>query len=142
VLSHNDVNPTNLVYDGERLLLLDWDAAGLNDPFYDLAAVSVFLRMDAPTCEQLLSAYDGTPATSLPPRFLYNRRLVAAFCGTTFLHLARQGGHAGARGDETLESTTSLLELYQAMREGAVNVATAEGKWRFGLALLQYSLAL
>jgi thiamine kinase-like enzyme len=45
-VSHNDVNPTNLVYDGENLLLLDWDTAGSNDPFYDLAAISVYLCMD------------------------------------------------------------------------------------------------
>ena len=41
VLSHNDVNPTNLVHDGERLLLLDWETAGPNEPFYDLAAISI-----------------------------------------------------------------------------------------------------
>src|SRR5262249_16405194 len=46
VVSHNDVNPTNLAYDGERLLLLDWDMASANDPLFDLATISVFLRMD------------------------------------------------------------------------------------------------
>ncbi len=52
VLSHNDVNPTNLVYDGEHLVLLDWDTAGPNDPYYDLAAASLFLRMDEATCRR------------------------------------------------------------------------------------------
>jgi thiamine kinase-like enzyme len=42
-LSHDDVNPTNLVYDGNRLLLLDWDNAGKNEPMYDLATISVFV---------------------------------------------------------------------------------------------------
>jgi aminoglycoside phosphotransferase (APT) family kinase protein len=77
VLSHNDVNPTNLVYDGENLLLLDWETAGPNDPFYDLAAISVFLRMDEGTCQRLLAAYDGEPVSRLPARFAYSRRLVA-----------------------------------------------------------------
>ena len=96
--SHNDVNPTNLVYDGEKLLLLDWETAGPNDPFYDLAAIAVFLRMDEGTCLRLLAAYDGEPVAELPARFAYNRRLVAVLCGTAFLHLARHGGHAGATG--------------------------------------------
>src|SRR5207248_508551 len=65
VLSHNDVNPSNLVYDGEHVMLLDWDAAGRNEPFYDLAAIAVFLRMDAATCLRLLSAHDGAPVTAL-----------------------------------------------------------------------------
>jgi aminoglycoside phosphotransferase (APT) family kinase protein len=137
VLSHNDVNPTNLVYDGEHLLLLDWDTAGPNDPFYDLAAVSVFLRMDEGTCQRLLTAYDGESVANLPARFVYNRRLVAVLCGVAFLHLARQSGHAGATGEETLGSTPSLGDFYQRMRAGSLNIATGEGQWWFGLALVR-----
>ena len=142
VLSHNDVNPTNLVYDGEKLLLLDWETAGPNDPFYDLAAISVFLRMDEATCLRLLAAYDGAPVSSLPARFAYNRRLVAVLCGAAFLHLARQSGHAGATGEETLDSTPSLGDFYQRMRAGSLSLATGEGQWWFGLALVKESFAL
>jgi aminoglycoside phosphotransferase (APT) family kinase protein len=141
VLSHNDVNPTNLVYDGENLMLLDWDTAGPNDPFYDLAAIAVFLRMDDATCLTLLAAHDGEPVSALPARFTYCRRLVAVLCGSAFLHLARQSGHAGATG-ETLESTTPLAEFYQRLRAGAVNIGSGEGQWWFGLALVKASVTL
>lgn len=137
VLSHNDVNPTNLVYDGEHLVLLDWDTAGPNDPYYDLAAASVFLRMDEETCRKLLSAYGDDAASGLPARFVYDRRVVGVLCGAAFMHLARQGGHGGATGGETLDSTPSLLESYQQMRAGALSVATADGQWAFGLALVK-----
>jgi thiamine kinase-like enzyme len=142
VLSHNDVNPTNLVYDGEKLMLLDWQTAGPNDPFYDLAAISVFLRMDEGSCQRLLAAYDGEPVSRLPARFAYSRRLVAVLCGAIFLHLARQSGHAGASGGETLGSTPSLADFYQQMRAGSLSPATAEGQWCFGLALIKDSFAL
>ncbi len=142
VLSHNDINPTNLVYDGENLLLLDWETAGPNDPFYDLAAISVFLRMDEATCQRLLAAYDGEPVSSLPARFAYSRQLVAVLCGAMFLHLARHSGHAGATGGETLDSTPSLGEFYQRMRAGSLSPATREGQWWFGLALMKDSFAL
>lgn len=142
VLSHNDVNPTNLAYDGENLLLLDWDTAGPNDPFYDLAAISVFLRMDEETCRKLLAAHDGEPVTRLPARFAYHRRLVAVLCGAAFLHLARRSGDHGGTGDETLDATPSLAEFYQQLRAGALSVATSEGQWRFGLALVKNSFAL
>jgi aminoglycoside phosphotransferase (APT) family kinase protein len=142
VLSHNDVNPTNLVYDGEKLLLLDWETAAPNDPFYDLAAISVFLRMDEQTCQSLLAAYDGEPVSKLPGRFAYNRRLVAVLCGATFLHMARHSGHTGATGQETLDSTPSLGDFYQRVRSGALSLASGEGSWGFGLALIKASFAL
>jgi pyrimidine deaminase RibD-like protein/thiamine kinase-like enzyme len=141
VLSHNDVNPTNLVYDGEHILLLDWNTAEPNDPFYDLAAISVFLRMNEATCQKLIAAYDGQPAAPLPARFCYSRRLVAVLCGTAFLHLARHGGYAGARG-ETLDATPGLAEFYQRLGSGALNVASAAGQWWFGLALMKESVTL
>jgi len=142
VLSHNDVNPTNLVHDGERLLLIDWDMAGPDDPFYDLAAIAVFLRMDDETCQRLLAAHDGEPVTTLPARFAFNRRLVAALCGTLFLRLAHHGGHAGATGEDTFDRAPSLGEIYPRFRSGALSPATPEGQWSFGLALMKASAVL
>jgi len=139
VLSHNDVNPTNLAFDGERLFLLDWDASGLNDPLYDLATISVFLRMDADACRALLAAHDDAAVAVLPARFIYNQRLVSALCGATFLHLARQAGHTGASGGETLASAPSLSEVYQRARSGALSFAAPDGQWQFGLALVKAS---
>jgi aminoglycoside phosphotransferase (APT) family kinase protein len=139
VLSHNDVNPTNLLVDGETLFLVDWQAAGANEPFHDLATISLFLRMDEQTCLRLLAAYDDAPVSRLPVRFIYVRRNVALFCGATFLRIARQSGHAGATGTETVESTLSLGEFYQQLQAGSLGLATAEGQWAFGLALIKES---
>jgi thiamine kinase-like enzyme len=141
VLGHNDLNPTNLVYDGEAILILDWATAGPMDAFYDLAVLSVFLRMDEGTCLRLLSAYDGRRFVELPHRFIYTRRLAAALAGSFQLYLARQMKHAGATGVETLDSTLSLGEFYQRMQAGALKLGTADGHWGFGLALLKESLA-
>jgi aminoglycoside phosphotransferase (APT) family kinase protein len=142
VLSHNDVNPSNLVYDGEKIVLLDWDAAGPNDPLYDLAAISLFFRMDDDTCQQLIAAHDGEAVSDLPARFAYLRRLVAVLCGLTILGVVRKGGHTVAVDTATLDSTPNLGEFYQRMRAGALNIATVEGQWWFGLALAKTSMAL
>lgn len=138
VLSHNDVNPTNLAYDGARLVLLDWDTAGRNEPLYDLAAIAMFMRMDDATCKQLIAAHDGKPCSELPARFVYDRQLVGVLCGVGMLRTARQAGHAGADGEPA--STPSLAEFYQKLRTGAVNVGTPDGQWAFGLALVKASL--
>jgi aminoglycoside phosphotransferase (APT) family kinase protein len=142
VLGHNDLNPTNLVYDGESILILDWATAGPADPLYDLAVLAVFLRMDDGTSLRLLSAYAGTPYTELPRRFLYARRLAATLAGTLALYIARQTKHAGATGAETLDSTPSLGEFYRRMMAGELKLGTAEGQWWFGLALLKHGLSL
>jgi aminoglycoside phosphotransferase (APT) family kinase protein len=141
VLGHNDLNPSNLIYDGQSLLILDWSTAGPCDRFVDLATLAVFLRMDDPTCLRLLAAYeDAAPRDALPDRFIYMRRLIAALVGAMMLHLARRAGYPGAASDETLASTLSLAEFYQAMRAGDEDPATPRGQWTFGKALLKESL--
>jgi hypothetical protein len=127
VQSHNDVNPANLVYDGQHLLLLDWDVAGPNDPYYDPATIALFMRMDDDACRRLLAL----PA--IPPRFRYFRRLVGALCGGIMLTFARDGGHAGDAGAEALP----LIDVYTGIRTGTLSPATPGGKWTFGLALLR-----
>jgi len=141
VLGHNDLNPSNLVHDGEAIVVLDWAAAGPADAFYDLAVLSVFLRMDEETTLRLLSAYDGRPLAGVPDRFLYTRRLAAALVGALQLWVARRMKHPGATGAETLDDALSIGEFYQRMRAGTLSIGTAEGQWAFGLALLKESLA-
>ena len=137
VLSHNDANPGNIVVDGERLLLVDWDHAGPNDPYYDLATVAVFLGMDEDACARLLATYDDAPLSPLPARFQYVRQLIATLGGVRFLGMAFAKGDIRAGLPSSLEEALPLIEFYQRLRTGAVSLATAEGLSLFGLALLR-----
>ncbi len=40
VSAHNDLNPRNVLFDGERLWLVDWELAFRNDPLADLANIA------------------------------------------------------------------------------------------------------
>ena len=62
VSSHNDLNPGNIVYDGSRLWLVDWEAAFLADRYVDLATLAGWFTRDAASEEALLTAYFGAPA--------------------------------------------------------------------------------
>lgn len=136
VLSHNDVNPSNVVYDGQRVLFLDWDSAGANDPLYDLATVAVFFRMDDATSARLISTHDEAPVSAqLPARFIYLRRMIAALCGVLFLQVARTRGHPG--GETAFELALTLGEVQDRMRAGMISARTPEGQWLFGQALLK-----
>lgn len=133
VLSHNDLNPSNLIFDGTRLLLLDWQTAAVNDPYYDLALVSVFSRMDADACRRLLTAYDGTPVPALPERFQWSRRMASAVAGTALLWVAGLRGYRGVAPDTVMDAPT-MGDVYAAMRDGTLSMDTGEGQWRLGLA--------
>jgi aminoglycoside phosphotransferase (APT) family kinase protein len=144
VLSHNDVNPGNLVYDEERLMLVDWDAAGRNDPYYDLAAIAVFHRMDDQTCRRLLAAHDGESVAEIPAFFAYTRRLIAVLGGVVGMEMQLSAGRGPSPSGaiETLESTLSLGEFYQKLRAREVHLDSPDGARAFGLALIKESFAL
>lgn len=63
-LCHNDVHHLNLMSDGNRLWLLDWEYAGIGDPFFDLAAVCCYHDYSQALRNQLLLAYRGELTTA------------------------------------------------------------------------------
>ncbi len=61
---HNDLLPANLIRARmtERVLLVDWEYAGMGDPFFDLGNLSVNNDFDDAQADlRLLSAYLGRP---------------------------------------------------------------------------------
>lgn len=58
-LCHHDVHHLNLLSDGKRLWLLDWEYAGLGDPLFDLAAVCCYHDYDVHLRGGLLLEYRG-----------------------------------------------------------------------------------
>jgi len=66
VFAHNDLLAANLVDDGVRLWLIDWDYAGWGSPVFDLANLAANNGLDAAQEEGLLAAYLGaTPGAAL-----------------------------------------------------------------------------
>jgi thiamine kinase-like enzyme len=56
---HNDLLNANFIDDGERLVIVDWEYAGMGDPFFDLANFSINQELDADGRAVLLAAYTG-----------------------------------------------------------------------------------
>ena len=61
VFAHNDLLPANLIDDGRRLWLIDWDYAGFGSPLFDLANLASNAGLDAAVQDALLEAYFGAP---------------------------------------------------------------------------------
>src|SRR5438876_2484253 len=61
VSSHNDPNPRNMLYDGVRVWLVDWELAFRNDPLFDIAILGAELAPAADLQDILLAAALGRP---------------------------------------------------------------------------------
>jgi thiamine kinase-like enzyme len=59
VLGHNDLLAANILDDGQRLWLIDFDYAGLNTPLFDLANLSTNNSFSSEQDAQLLRHYFG-----------------------------------------------------------------------------------
>jgi thiamine kinase-like enzyme len=54
---HNDLLNANFLDDGERLCIVDWEYAGMGDPYFDLANFSINHELDEAARRDLLDAY-------------------------------------------------------------------------------------
>lgn len=68
---HCDYQPTNLVVNGDKLYVLDWEFAGMNDPFYDIACYG---NAGFDKALSLLEAYVGHAPTREELQRLYYHR--------------------------------------------------------------------
>jgi len=71
---HNDLLTANFLDDGERLRLLDWEYAGMNDPYFDLGNFASHHDLEPDGEVALLEAYGGDDLARL--RLM---RVMAAF---------------------------------------------------------------
>jgi thiamine kinase-like enzyme len=76
---HGDLLPENLIYDGERVRIVDWEYAGMGDRFFDLGNLSINAGFDEGDDEWLLTAYFNEPPTSRRFASVRLMRLVSDF---------------------------------------------------------------
>jgi thiamine kinase-like enzyme len=61
---HNDLLPANVLFSGDRVWLLDYEYAGMNDVFFDLANLSVNSSFSRDADQELLELYFGAVTPS------------------------------------------------------------------------------
>ena len=64
---HNDLLNANFIDDGQRIRIVDWEYAGMGDPFFDLGNFSINHELGADEDSALLAAYDGPDHVSERP---------------------------------------------------------------------------
>ncbi len=63
VFGHNDLLAANIIDDGDRLWLVDWEYAGFNSPLFDLGGLASNSEMSAEMRETMLEHYFDRPVT-------------------------------------------------------------------------------
>ncbi len=138
VSSHNDLNPRNVLYDGRRLWLVDWQAAFLADRYFDLAAVANFFAREEAEAELLARTYfREAPGAARAARLYMARQINHVFYGLVFLNLS-----AAMRPEARLEGLEGpgLRELHRRLGEGEPVLESWEGRLAYGVARLNAAL--
>lgn len=114
--SHNDSHPGNILFDGERLWLIDWETAYRNDPAVDLAIMTMYRAGTPDLQEALLQSWCGRPSNAvLRARVFLMRQFVKLFYGcANGLYLCETNPGLV----ETDMAAPSPAEFSAAIREG------------------------
>lgn len=129
VPSHNDLfKPDNILFDGERVWLVDWEAAFLNDRYADLAVVAnLVVTNDAEERVYLQEYFGGPPDRYQLARFFLMQQVAHIFYALAFLLL----GSAGKPIDWS-DTVPEFSDFHRRFWAGDIRLATDEAKVQCG----------
>jgi aminoglycoside phosphotransferase (APT) family kinase protein len=130
VSSHNDCIPSNILFDGERLWLIDWESAYRNDPLVDVAIVLDSLVRSPELKGVLLQAWLGrTPHEALCARLELVRALTRLYYAGVVL--SASAAASWVTGDTDLSAPT-VAEFQQTIRAGELTPGAPETRHIMG----------
>lgn len=129
VSGHNDVNPTNVLFEGERAWLVDWEMAAAADRFFDLATAGHWFCSSDAEETALLSAYFGRqPDEREWARYTLMQHAIRLIQGLVFIMLVARQQPGWRLPVDDLDIPT-LAEFRPRMREA---MGTPDGRAHFG----------
>jgi hypothetical protein len=129
VSCHLDLKPENILFDGQRLWLVDWQAAFVNDRYFDLAVAANFIVTNDDEESTYLERYFGeTPGEYQRARFFLMSQILHMFYAAVFLLLGSAGRPPGERG-----ALPSFREFHRRIWEGEVDLAANEMRVDYGM---------
>jgi thiamine kinase-like enzyme len=136
VFSHNDLNPNNILCDGKRIWIIDWDAAHLNDRYIDLANLANFFVHTEEEEQVFLDAYfDEDTNEFKKARFFTMRQVCRIVYAMLMFQLAAQHKPANYEHDQKMEGI-DLQFFFSLMEKGEISLANYDGQLLYGKALL------
>ena len=138
VSAHHDLNPSNIVFDGERTWFVDWEQACAADPYIDLASLVNWLGGGEAAKDVILSAYfDAPPTPAQQARFFLMQQINRIAYGAVLLIAGGATQPRLALSQEAWEAAPGLDSIRSEMSILAVH----SGRVRFGAAFLKDALS-
>jgi thiamine kinase-like enzyme len=118
VFGHNDLLPANLLDDGDRLWLIDFEYAGFNTAMFDIAGLASNAGMTHDESEDLFRAYFGRPPDAALRRSYASMQCAsllreAMWSMVSEIHLAENGVNYVEYTEQNLEKLRAALDTYQ-----------------------------
>jgi Ser/Thr protein kinase RdoA (MazF antagonist) len=115
VSSHNDLNLRNILFDGTRLWLIDWESAYRNDPLTDVAVLLDNLAASPDEEAALLAAWHGgAPDRAMRERLDVVRALTRLYYAGVLLSAAAALPHDAPDRDLAAPSTDDFIAMVRA----------------------------
>jgi Ser/Thr protein kinase RdoA (MazF antagonist) len=137
---HNDLNPANVLHDGQRLWLIDWETACMGDPMFDLAGLIHWFLLDPRQEAELLHAYfKRLPTEHELAKLTLMKHVSWWFYAIVFLLSLQDEGPGSIEAIEP-EELPSFAEMLAAVGRGEIRLQDAETRQRLSLVLAKQSL--
>ncbi|MEG3900290.1 MULTISPECIES: phosphotransferase [unclassified Microcoleus] len=140
VPSHNDLHHRNLLFDGQKIWVVDWEAAFQNDRYVDLAIVANnFVKTEAQE-EIYLKAYFGDSLDEYKRARFFIMQQVCLMCyAMLFMRFATVLQSQDTVIDECME-TVRQQEFFTQIAKGTVSLSSPEGQFLYAKVLLNEAL--
>lgn len=133
---HNDLNPGNVLSDGTRTWLVDWDSACLNDPLFDVGSVIHWFRLGADREQALLAAYyERTPSDLERARLVLMKQVVWCYYMLVFLLIALPDGGTGDMHTVAVDEIPSFSDFIDGVGRGEHQLHVAATRRRMSLVM-------
>jgi thiamine kinase-like enzyme len=132
VSSHNDLNPGNVLFQKDRVLLVDWESAFAADRYVDLAALANFFTTEESQKELVLQSYFGTALSDVHrARFFLMQQANRMFYAMVVLNFL-----AAAQPGIRLTTADMKVVSWSDVRKEMDQFNASEIKTRFAFAML------
>ncbi len=139
---HCDLNPVNILFDGNNYFLVDWQAASPQSFYFDLSYSANWLYFyNEDLCASFLNAYLKRKANEKEIAKYYLMRIFSnIYLGIGFISLPlKLDTNMQILSDESIDELPNFIEFIQSIGSGRVNLADPRVQQQFGFVFLKNS---
>jgi thiamine kinase-like enzyme len=137
---HNDLNGGNILWDGNKVVFIDFEAASLEDPYFDLATViNQFIFEPLLEKKFLLSYFESSLDPVQNKKLLLMKQFSFCYYAAHFLSFARKN-HIDYLSRGELEALPLIEDVRIAISNGVYPLDTPDDWMRYGMTMIKASL--